>query len=477
MTGVTAEAKILRGEDDPIEKTRPAGGGKARRIGMDGTSNSTGPVGCDAGNPVAESAADFKAQEKVSGKHQGRQTARKSAPVDIGVDRLNSSRRKGIGARNEPKEDTQTPVAEGTTCETEKPSMSKLVPKSSEAVVTTGAKLHKPIEVEGGKSKEPSNDTDTAAKQKSFKRAPKIMPAETVAKAKEVKVHGKGKVADEGEGVTKAKGMARAQSVGGGERVERKRNDGTSESGKDKRVANGRTGGQGTSREVGEGRGSKVGEGIKDDRKAKSTGKELSRLDKNKDGSRSGSRVDIPITTGGEDLNPRKESDRSMARPKAKGTAVKREEAPSENEVSTFKGKGKSKEKAIVVEKRSLKEEENVKGGSSGVALSPKSQVGAREGRKESRRTSTPKAHVNRTTGSNREKVVTGSKKEANQRTNLGSPVTPRGRRVNTDVSKKTDVSPVARASIFGLEAGDKVPIEVEWPVEVQKSRKKTEEV
>lgn len=476
---------MLSDEDgDPIGRTRPAGGGKARRIGIAATSNPTGPVGRDGGNPVAESTADFKAQEKLSGKQQGRQAARKSAPVD----RLGNSRRKGNGTRNEQKGDTQTPVAEGMTCETERASVSKLIPKSSEAVVTSSVKLRKPIDVEGGgKSKEPSNDTDTAVKQKGSKVPQKItLPAEI--SAKELKVQGKGKETDEGEGVNNTKGAARAQSVGvgiSGERGERKRNDGASEISKDRRVANGKsngtgkTSGQGTNREDGEarareGRVSKVAEKvIRDDRKAKSTGKELSGSDKNKEGGRSGSKVDVPATPSGEDLNPRKESDSSTARPKAKGTAVKREEAPSENEVFTSKGKGKGKEKVAVVEKRKLKDDENVKGGSTGAALSPKSQVEAREGRKDSRRTSTPKVNRN----PNREKVAAGSKKDSSQRGNLGSPVTPRGRRVNRDVSKKSEDSPGARASIFGLEAGDKVPIEVEWPVEIQKSRKKTEEV
>lgn len=495
---------MLSDEDEPIGRTRPAGGGKVRRIGMTATLNSTGPVGRDTGNPAAESATDFKAQEKVSGKQQVRQTARKSAPVETGVDRLGNSRQKSSSARNEPKGYSQTPVAEETTCEMGRASVSKSIPKSSEAVATSGAKLRKPTEVEGGKPNDPSNDTDTATKQKSSKAAPKIMLPEEVA-AKESKVRGKGKLTDEGEGGTNAKGVARAQSVGVGigvERGERKRNDGTSDISKDKRATNGgnsskatnsennnttgKKSGQGASREVDEarareGRVSKAAEKVvRDDRKTKSTGKETSRLGKSneKDGSRSGSRVDMPTTTGGEDLNSRrKEAESGTARPKAKGTAEKREGAPSENEVSASKGKGKGKEKAIVVEKRKPKDEENVKGGSSG-ASSSKSQVEAREetkGMKDSRRTSTSKAHLNR--NSNREKVASDSKKEASKRATLGSPVSSRGRRGSKEVSKNTDDNPVARASIFGLEAGEKVPIEVEWPVEVQKSRKKTEEV
>ena len=251
----------------------------------------------------------------------------------------------------------------------------------------------------------------------------------------------------------------------------------------------------------------------KDDRKSNSTGHGTSggnathrndKSDKKESASSLGkSRGDLSATTGGKVKSGRREhGGEGGGGEKTKGSEEKRGETAAASEGSNAeersRDKGKWKEKTKSAEKRkSIAEGKAIKGASKGgPSVGKASSVSSAKPRaspteeakvaKDPRRapaTKGPQRKEARSTNlDSRSSVATNSTKRKEARQPASSvPIASRGRRGGKEAAANAETSDNSSTpkdlTYFGLERGERVAIEVEWPVEVQKGGRKTEEV
>ncbi|CAM9134996.1 unnamed protein product [Ascophyllum nodosum] len=523
-------------EDIPIGRTRPQGGGKAHKIDHKNASATGGPaVNAKEGTRslAVDARVDFGAQEKPGGKGtQVKQAAKKSTPMETVDTRVAGSRRES-GGRSESKDDPDSPhatAAKVATAEGGKrgPSALESLPIAPGPAVSYDANSKTSTGVAKGvdqaaalsakneaKRRDHGERTDAAGEQKSAAGVPRDGKASernvqgVAPKGRDKgKAPGEGKQAEEEENLANAKGETRLPSAAKAEETAKR-----PRSPRTRRVRHAfHPRGSGTAKAGAVG--GVVGEekAAKDDRKSNSTGHGTSggnathrndKSDKKESASSLGkSRGDLSASTGGKVKSGRREhGGEGGGGEKTKGSEEKRGETAAASEGSNAeersRDKGKWKEKTKSAEKRkSIAEGKAIKGASKGgPSVGKASSVSSAKPRaspteeakvaKDPRRapaTKGPQRKEARSTNlDSRTSVATNSTKRKEARQPASSvPIASRGRRGGKEAAANAETSDNSSTpkdlTYFGLERGERVAIEVEWPVEVQKGGRKTEE-